>query len=247
MTHIEAATAAGRNIQSVARAYKRKYTDTRTWSMYAEVAEDEMSFYPELTDMNGQAAQTMPHPARTSEADSDGLVTQTSTDTNGQMVKTSTDIHGQITRIRTDRQGSERTDRTRTRRTWWQTFKWPTWATVRTWLFDIIMLGIVFGHAALIWYECADRWKTPGAIGGGVVFAFIAGAVLISSDSSKSQTNMLAVFCVGAADLAAYWLHKRVFLDAAGNSMSEGETRFFCAVICAASFTALFLFRHSKN
>lgn len=116
--------------------------------------------------------------------------------------------------------------------------------TVRTWAFNLLCLAVVFGHAGLVWYDCADRWKMPGMIGGGVVFLVVALAVIVSTDPSKNRTSLYAVWFVFFVDCAAFFVHYPVFLDSANiGSMATGV---LCAFLCASSFVALYLFRDFK-
>lgn len=120
----------------------------------------------------------------------------------------------------------------------------PSIDSVRRWGFYLGCMAIVFGHAALIWYDCADRWKVPGMIGGGVVLLIVLVSVIISTDPTKNRTSSYAVTFVFFVDFAAYFVHYPVFSDSA--NIGSIETGIFCAFICACSWVALFLFRDSK-
>lgn len=124
---------------------------------------------------------------------------------------------------------------------WWEKI---TVEDVRRWGFDIGCLSIVFGHAGLIWYDCADLWGNPGCIGGGVVFLVVLVSVIISTDPDKNRTSNSAVAFVFVVDLFAYFVHYPVFSDSA--NIGRVETGALCAFLCACSWIALYLFRDSK-
>lgn len=115
----------------------------------------------------------------------------------------------------------------------------------RQWAFDILMVAIVIGHAGLIWYDCNSLWNTPGMIGGGLAFLMVLGALIIATDRDKMETSQDALYFVFVVDCAAGFAHFAVFSEK--SKMGEWPTGIFSVFICLCSFTALYLFRNSKN
>jgi len=109
---------------------------------------------------------------------------------------------------------------------------------------DALLIGIVIGHAGLIWYDCGVQWQTPGIIGGGLAFAIILAALILASDSTKSRTSEAALYFVLLVDGAAWWVHYPTFQQYAG--IGNTETGMFAGFLCLCSWFALFLFRDSK-
>lgn len=109
---------------------------------------------------------------------------------------------------------------------------------------SLLLISVVIGHAGLVWYDCADRWSVPGAIGGGVVFLIVLAALLLASDETKPRTSEAALWFVFITDFAAWFVHFPVFRDRA--QIGDIETGVFAGFLCAASFTALYLYRDSK-
>ena len=123
----------------------------------------------------------------------------------------------------------------------WQT---PSISTVRAFMLDCILIGIVIGHAGLIWYDCADLWDVPGQIGGGLAFFIIVAAVMLSTDPAKNITSQIALCLAFLVDLAAWWVHFPVFQT---YSVDDDITKVLCGFLCAMSFGALLIYRHQKN
>ncbi len=115
---------------------------------------------------------------------------------------------------------------------------------VRGYALSALLIGIVLGHAGLVWYDCAQLWHTPGAIAGGLVFAVVLAAVMLSSDTAKGYTAELCVYFVFMCDVAAFWVHKPVF---SGYGVDNATTNALCAFVCATSFAALYIFKSYKN
>lgn len=111
-------------------------------------------------------------------------------------------------------------------------------------MLDIILIGIVTGHAGLIWYDCAVLWDTPGAIGGGLAFFIIVAAVMLATDPSKNISSQWGLFLALLVDAGAGWVHYPVFQN---YRVSDDITLALVAFLCAMSFGALFLYRHQKN
>lgn len=115
---------------------------------------------------------------------------------------------------------------------------------VRGYALSALLVGIVLGHAGLVWYDCAELWYTPGAIAGGLVFAVVLAAVMLSSDTAKGYTADICLYFVFMVDCAAFWVHKPVF---SGYGVDNATTNALCAFVCATSFAALYLFKSYKN
>lgn len=120
----------------------------------------------------------------------------------------------------------------------------PDLSTVRRFLLDCILVGIVIGHAGLIWYDCADLWDVPGQIGGGLAFFIIVAAVMLSTDPTKNITSQIALLFAFLVDVGAYWVHFPVFQN---YSVDDVITRVLCGFLCLMSFGALLIYRHQKN
>lgn len=123
-------------------------------------------------------------------------------------------------------------------------FTLPDISAVRRALLDIILVGIVVGHAGLIWYDCADLWGVPGQIGGGLAFFIIVAAVMLATDPAKNITSQIALVFAFLVDFAAWWVHYPVFQT---YSVSDEITGVLCAFLCLMSFGALLIYRHQKN
>lgn len=106
-----------------------------------------------------------------------------------------------------------------------------------------ILLSVVIGHAALVWYDCTTLWGVPGMIGGGLVFAIVVAAVMFAADPLLPRTSGWAMWFVALVDGAAFWVHKPVF-DGYGQGVAI--TSALCMFVCACSFAALYMFRDSK-
>ena len=109
---------------------------------------------------------------------------------------------------------------------------------------DTILIGIVTGHAGLIWYDCAVLWDTPGSIGGGLAFFIIVAAVMLATDPSKNISSQWGLFLALLVDAGAGWVHYPVFRN---YRVSDDITLALVVFLCAMSFGALFLYRHQKN
>ena len=120
----------------------------------------------------------------------------------------------------------------------------PAPADVRGFALSALLIGIVLGHAGLVWYDCASLWATPGAIAGGLVFAVVLASVMLSSDTTKGFTAEICVWFVFFVDCAAFWVHKPVF---SGYGVDNATTNALCVFVCATSFAALYIFKSYKN
>lgn len=115
--------------------------------------------------------------------------------------------------------------------------------TIRGHFLSFVLLSVVLGHAALIWYDCSDLWGEPGTIGGGVAFLIILAAVLLATDETRIRTSGTALWFVFLIDICAWWVHFPTFQRI---GVSDVVTGCFCAFLCACSWAALFLYR-DKN
>jgi hypothetical protein len=117
----------------------------------------------------------------------------------------------------------------------------PTdWRRILSGVRSAILIGIVLGHAALVWYDCSDLWATPGSIGGGLVFFIVLAAVMFAADPAKNRTSGYALWFVALVDAAAYFVHSPVFGE---YGAEEVITAAICIFICAASWVALYLYQ----
>lgn len=114
------------------------------------------------------------------------------------------------------------------------------WNAVLNGVRSAILIGIVLGHAGLVWYDCAALWDTPGGIGGALVFFIVLAAVMFAADPSKNRTSSFALWFVALVDAAAYFVHKPVFDEyGAGHVITAA----ICAFVCACSWVALYLYQ----
>lgn len=121
----------------------------------------------------------------------------------------------------------------------------PTdWSRILSVTRSAILIGIVLGHAALVWYDCADLWATPGAIGGGLVFFIVLAAVMFAADPAKYETRAFSLAFVALVDLAAFFVHYPVF---SGYGVESSVTKALCGFVCLSSWTALALYQNSKS
>ena len=114
---------------------------------------------------------------------------------------------------------------------------------VRSVALDATLIGIVAGHAGLIWYDCAAQWGVPGIIGGGLAFAVVIAALLLATDETRVRTSGSALYFVLLVDIAAWWVHSLTLQSAA---VPDEITGVFAGFLCAASWVALYLYR-DKN
>ena len=117
-------------------------------------------------------------------------------------------------------------------------------ADFRTAVFDATCIIAVVSHSALIWYDCAIMWETPGIIGGGMAFIFACIGLLIATDSSKPRTSAAALWFMFVVDCAAWFVHYPTFKQ--GASIGDIQTGALCGFICLLSFAALYLYQDSK-
>lgn len=123
-------------------------------------------------------------------------------------------------------------------------FSFPDISTVRRFALDCLLIGIVVGHAGLIWYDCADLWEMPGRIGGGLAFFIIVAALMLSTDPTKNITSQIALFLAFLVDVGAWFVHRPVFET---YRVDGTVTDVLCVFLCLMSFGALLIYRHQKN
>ena len=125
-----------------------------------------------------------------------------------------------------------------------EAWKMPSFSSIRYALLDIILIGIVLGHAGLIWYDCATLWDTPGYYAGGMAFFIIVAAVMLSTMQIKNISSQYGLVLALLVDASAGWVHYPVFQT---YRVSDDITLALVIFLCAMSFGALFLYRHQKN
>lgn len=120
-----------------------------------------------------------------------------------------------------------------------------TIAQVRTFLFDLSLFLIIFGHAALIWYDCIESWQTPGNIAGGMVFLLVAATFIVATDPSKNVTSEYAVGFDALICIGSIFVHYPTFMKY--STINATVTTCLCVAIPLVSWVSLYLYRHSKN
>jgi len=116
-------------------------------------------------------------------------------------------------------------------------------------LFVCVSFAIIMGHSGLIWYDMAKLWAVPGAIGGGIVFAFIFSGLILMSDKSEKlmdiKENMM--WAVGALESLAIVVHQATFYRAASEAYIAGlgveYTWGLAAIICLCSIGATIFYK----
>jgi len=122
--------------------------------------------------------------------------------------------------------------------------KLPDAATLRNFAIAGLLVSVIVGHSALVWYDCGQMWGIPGVIGGGVTFLIVLAALLLASDETKPRTSDTALWFVFFIDIAAWFVHYPTFKKYA--DIGNIETGMFAGFLCACSFAALYIFRDSK-
>jgi len=122
--------------------------------------------------------------------------------------------------------------------------KLPDVATLRNFAIASLLVSVIVGHSALVWYDCGQMWGIPGAIGGGVTFLIVLAALLLASDETKPRTSDTALWFVFFIDVAAWFVHYPTFKKYA--DIGNVETGMFAVFLCGCSFAALYIFRDSK-
>ena len=117
-------------------------------------------------------------------------------------------------------------------------------AKFRTGLVDVLCAIAVIGHGVLVWFDCWELWGKAGFIGGGLAFVIILIAFTISTDPTKNITSENALAFVFVVDAAAWKVHFDTFIRF--SNVNHIVTGCLCAFLCACSFMALYIFRHSK-
>lgn len=116
-------------------------------------------------------------------------------------------------------------------------------------IFVCVSFAIIMGHSGLIWYDMAKLWAVPGAIGGGIVFAFIFSGLILMSDKSEQlidvKENMM--WAVGALESLAIVVHQATFYRAASEAYIAGlgveYTWGLAAIICLCSIGATIFYK----
>ena len=117
-------------------------------------------------------------------------------------------------------------------------------AKFRTVLVDVLCAIAVIGHGILVWFDCWELWSRAGFIGGGLAFVIILIAFTISTDPTKNITSENALAFVFVVDAAAWKVHFDTFIRF--SNVNHIVTGCLCFFLCACSFMALYIFRHSK-
>ena len=117
-------------------------------------------------------------------------------------------------------------------------------AKFRTGLVDVLCAIAVIGHGFLVWFDCWELWGKAGFIGGGLSFVIILIAFTISTDPTKNITSENALAFVFLVDAAAWKVHFDTFIRF--SNVNHIVTGCLCFFLCACSFMALYIFRHSK-
>jgi hypothetical protein len=116
-------------------------------------------------------------------------------------------------------------------------------------LFVCVSFAIIMCHSGLIWYDMSRLWAVPGAIGGGIVFAFIFSGLILMSDKSEKlmyiKENMM--WAVGALESLAIVVHQATFYRAASEAYVAGlgveYTWGLAAIICLCSIGATIFYK----
>lgn len=116
-------------------------------------------------------------------------------------------------------------------------------------VFVCVSFAIVMGHSGLIWYDMSKLWAVPGAIGGGIVFAFIFSGLILMSDKSEKlidvKENMM--WAVGALESLAIVVHQATFYRSASEAYIAGlgveYTWGLAAIICLCSIGATIFYK----
>ena len=119
----------------------------------------------------------------------------------------------------------------------------------RATLFVWVAFLIVMGHAGFIWYDMARLWATPGKIGGGAIFLFIFGGMVLMSDKTERmkeiRENML--WAVTLLESLAIVVHQATFYRSAGEAfvagLGLGYTWALAAVVCLISIGATIFYQ----
>lgn len=115
------------------------------------------------------------------------------------------------------------------------------------WLKISVLAGlalIVVGHSFLIWYDMGLLWRTPGLIGGGVVFLFILTGMGLMSESSEQMAELREhmMWAVTLLEALAIFVHSGAFSRNGGEAYAAGMGIEYIwaisAVICLCSIGA---------
>lgn len=117
-------------------------------------------------------------------------------------------------------------------------FEWPTFG-----LSEFLALA-VYGHTALVWYEVALIFGTPGILAGVVLFALKHCAVVVCRSEKFSDYHSDAFGVAFVLDALAVWVHFTAFCDAMPDRFRDGA-EFWAAlilglVVASGAFVSLY-------
>lgn len=117
--------------------------------------------------------------------------------------------------------------------------------------FCVVCALIVLAHGALIWYDCGLLWKVPGAIGGGIVFMVIAGALIEMTGGKKDDQSDNLLWFVWLLEIAAVFVHVPAFIENAHVAYRRGAGEmyiwFLASTICLCSAAAMYFYREKRT
>lgn len=124
-------------------------------------------------------------------------------------------------------------------------FSWPDFG-----LSEFLALA-VYGHTALVWYEVALIFGTPGILAGVVLFALKHCAVVVCRSEKFSDYHSDAFGVAFVLDALAVWVHFTAFGDAMPDRFRDGA-EFWAAlilglVVASGAFVALYFTNKTAN
>lgn len=109
--------------------------------------------------------------------------------------------------------------------------------------------GIVVGHGALIWYDCALLWYAPGFIAGLVVFLMIVFGMLVMATKGMKEVAETMTWVVWTLEGAAIFVHVPSFTANASQAYARGlgelHTWLLSAIICICSIAATYAYKET--
>ena len=117
-------------------------------------------------------------------------------------------------------------------------FSWPDFG-----LSEFLAIA-VYGHTALVWYEVALIFGTPGILAGVVLFALKHCAVVVCRSEKFSDYHSDAFGVAFVLDALAVWVHFTAFCDAMPDRFRDGA-EFWAAlilglVVASGAFVSLY-------
>lgn len=110
-----------------------------------------------------------------------------------------------------------------------------------------LLFLIVVGHAALIAYDCATLWETPGKIAGSLAFMLILAAMVLMGEKLPNQVSENLLWFVWLLDGVAIFVHYPTFWHNATIGYQFGirefETWCMSGVVCVISGAAVYFYR----